>query len=49
MQRTGHRDVGSLQKYQRPEISTKIEFSKAFDTSNEAVSLSGSLVVKRRH
>ena len=43
MQRTGHRDVRSLQKYQRPEISTKIEFSKAFDTSNEAVSLSGSI------
>ena len=39
MQRTGHRDV----KYQRPETSTKIEFSKAFDTSNEAVSLSGSI------
>ena len=38
-----HRDVRSLQKYQRPEISTKIEFSKAFDTSNEAVSLSGSI------
>ena len=36
-------------KIQRPEISTKIEFSKAFDTSNEAVSLSGNpLVVKRR-
>ena len=43
MQRTGHRDVRSLQKYQRPETSTKIEFSKAFDTSNEAVSLSGSI------
>lgn len=27
MQRTGHRDVRSLQKYQRPETSTKIEFS----------------------
>ena len=26
-----------------PETSTKIEFSKAFDTSNEAVSLSGSI------
>ena len=43
MQRTGHRDVRSLQKYQRPETSTKIEFSKAFDTTNEAVSLSGSI------
>ena len=43
MQRTGHRDVRSLQKYQRPETSIKIEFSKAFDTSNEAVSLSGSI------
>ena len=30
-------------KIQRPETSTKIEFSKAFDTSNEAVSLSGSI------
>ena len=39
MQRTRHRDVRSLQKYQRPETSTKIEFSKAFDNS-EAVSLS---------
>lgn len=42
MQRTGHRDVRSLQKYQRPEASTKIEFSKAFDSS-EAVSLSDSI------
>ena len=49
MQRTGHRDVRSLQKYQRPETSTKIEFSKAFDTSNEAVSLSGSIGSQRRH
>ena len=39
MQRTGQRDVRSLQKYQRPQTSTKIEFSKAFDSS-EAVSLS---------
>ena len=30
-------------KIQRPETSTKIEFSKAFDTSNEAMSLSGSI------
>ena len=42
MQRTGHRDVGSLQKYQRPETSTRIEFSKAFDSS-EPVSLSDSI------
>lgn len=41
-QRTGHRDVGSLQKYQRPETSTRIEFSKAFDSS-EPVSLSDSI------
>ena len=39
---TGHRDVGSLQKYQRPETSTRIEFSKAFDSS-EPVSLSDSI------
>ena len=32
MQRTGHRDVRSLQKYQRPETSTKIEFSKNIDS-----------------
>lgn len=31
MERTGHRDVRSLQKYQRPEVLTKVEISKAFD------------------
>jgi hypothetical protein len=31
MQSTGHRDVKSLQKYQRPNISTKISISRAFD------------------
>ena len=31
MERTGHRDVRSLQKYQRPEVLTKVEMSKAFD------------------
>ncbi|XP_078383318.1 zinc finger MYM-type protein 4-like [Oculina patagonica] len=42
MERTGHRDLRSLQKYQRPDTSTKVEFSKAFD-SGEALSLSDSL------
>jgi hypothetical protein len=31
MERTGHRDVRSLQKYQRPSIDYKVEMSKAFD------------------
>ena len=31
MERTGHRDVRSLQKYQRPSIEYKVEMSKAFD------------------
>ena len=31
MQRTGHRDARSLQTYQRPSTSSKIEISKAFD------------------
>ena len=42
MERTGHRDLRSLQKYQRPDISTKVEFAKAFD-SGKALSLSDSL------
>lgn len=42
MERTGHRDIRSLQKYQRPETSTRIEFSNAFD-SGESLSLSESL------
>ena len=32
MERTGHRDVRSLQKYQRPNISTKINISRAFES-----------------
>ena len=32
MHHTRHRDVRSLQKNQCPETSTKIEFSKAFDS-----------------
>ena len=31
MERTGHRDIRSLQKYQRPDIKTKIEISKYLD------------------
>lgn len=31
MERTGHRDVRSLQKYQRPSLSTKIGISRAFE------------------
>lgn len=42
MERTGHRDIRSLQKYQRPDTSTRIEFSKAFD-SGESLPLSESL------
>ena len=33
MERTGHRDLRSLQKYQRPNISTKISISRAFESS----------------
>ena len=32
MQRTGHEDVKSLQKYQRSNISTKINISRAFES-----------------
>ena len=31
MERTGHRDIRSLQKYERPDIKTKIEISKYLD------------------
>lgn len=31
MERTGHRDVRSLQKYERPDIQTKIGFCKSLD------------------
>ena len=37
-----------MQKYQRPETSTKIAFSKAFDSS-EAVSLSDSIGSEKAH
>ena len=33
MQHTGHRDVRLLQKYQQPNISTKINISRAFESS----------------
>ena len=46
MLHTGHRDAWCLQKYQPPETPTKIEFSKAFDSS-EAVSLSDSIGGKK--
>ncbi|CAH3130383.1 unnamed protein product, partial [Porites lobata] len=35
MERTGHRDIRSLQRYQRPDVSTKIEFSKALNCRSE--------------
>jgi hypothetical protein len=31
MERTGHRDIRSFQKYERPVIKTKIEISKYLD------------------
>jgi hypothetical protein len=31
MERTGRRDIRSLQKYERPDIKTKIEISKSLD------------------
>ena len=31
MERTGHRDVRSLHRYQRPNVQQKIEISRAFD------------------
>jgi hypothetical protein len=33
MERTGHRDIRSLQRYQRPSIEQKIEISKAFESN----------------
>ena len=35
MERTGHRDMRSLQRYQRPDVSTKIEISKALNCRSE--------------
>ena len=35
MERTGHRDIRSLQRYQRPDVSTKIEVSKALNCRSE--------------
>ena len=34
MKRTGHRDVRSLHRYQRPNIQQKIEISREFDLSS---------------
>ena len=31
MERNGHRDIRSLQKYERPDIKTKFEISKTLD------------------
>lgn len=39
MERTGHRDIRSLQKYQRPSIESKVQMSKAFDQFDDKVSL----------
>ena len=35
MERTGHRDIRSLQKYQNPDVSTKIEISKGLNCRSE--------------
>ena len=35
MERTGHRDIRSLQRYQRPDVSTKIDISKALNCRSE--------------
>ena len=35
MERMGHRDIRSLQRYQRPDVSTKIEISKALNCRSE--------------
>ena len=35
MERTGHRNIRSLQRYQRPDISTEIEISKALNCRSE--------------
>lgn len=36
MERTGHRDVRSLQRYERPDIKTKIGISKCLDGGNNS-------------
>ena len=46
MERTEPRDVRSLQKYQRPDTSSKIEISKKFDCS-EAVSVPESVTFEK--
>ena len=46
MERTEPRDVRSLQKYQRPDTSSKIEISKKFDCC-EAVSLPESVTSEK--
>ena len=35
MERTGHRDIRSLQRYQRSDVSTKIDISKALNCRSE--------------
>ena len=35
MERTGHQDIRSLERYQRPDVSTKIEISKALNCRSE--------------
>ena len=35
MERTGHRDIRSLQRYERPDVSNKIEISKALNCQSE--------------
>ena len=35
MERTGHRDIRSLQRHQGPDVSTKIEISKALNCRSE--------------
>ena len=35
MERTGHQDIRSLQRYQRVDVSTKIEISKALNCGSE--------------
>ena len=35
MERTGHRDIRSLQRYQRPDVSTKVDISKALNCRSE--------------
>ena len=46
MERTKHRDDRSLQKYQRPDTSSKIEITKKFDCC-EAVSLPESVTSEK--